>query len=141
MQHLRDGRAKAGESLPLLVDSRLCLTLLGVQLRNKNALVRPRSRRPKSSRSFHVSASEYIPGDLNKPKICRCAGPRRWRLAGVALPLEPVSCVWGNEKGEYPSGAKRVKITQSVHGWLEACKNIVELLNDSIRTSEETTEA
>lgn len=51
-----DSREKAGENLPLLVGNRLCFMLEGVLPRNKNALARPRSRRPKGSRSFHVRA-------------------------------------------------------------------------------------
>ena len=53
--------------MPVLAGKRLRPLLLllrvlglGVLLRNKKALVRPRSSRPKSSRSLHVRACECI---------------------------------------------------------------------------------
>jgi len=71
----------------VLAGKRLCLLLLllsvlrlGVLLRNKNALVRPRSRRPQSSRSLHVRVCECMASRLGQ-KSAAGQGPKRWRRA------------------------------------------------------------
>jgi hypothetical protein len=81
-KNLRDGREKAGERLPVLTGKRLCLLLLlllrvlGVVRWNKNALVRPKRRRPKSSRSLHVRACECMASRLGK-KSAAGQAPKR----------------------------------------------------------------